>query len=89
MMTSTCRICGNSKTPEFYAAPECQACTELATKAVKALQEASPEMSESDLLYARRQALNERAHHAHRNFVDPREFSASRGMIPIPPRLPD
>ncbi len=85
MNTSHCRICGQSKTPDFYSAPECRECTELGDKATKAMIEANPDIAQSDLLYGRRQALNERAHHAHRNFVDPRSFGAQRGMIPIPP----
>lgn len=35
---------------------------------------------------ARKGALAQRAHHAHRNFVDPRAHAATRGMIPTPPQ---
>ncbi len=85
MITSHCRICGSPKTYATLHMNECSDCSSLADKHVETLRTEKPELSESDLLYERRQALNQRAHHAHRNFVDPRAFSAGRGLFPNPP----
>ena len=85
--TATCRVCGANKNPEDYSANECAACRTMKIGAETAFREANPEASESDVLYAGRVALNGRAHHAHRNFVDPRQHASVRGMIPIPPQI--
>lgn len=84
MLTSTCRICSGPKTD--YAANECENCTTIRSETRQYMRAEFPNASESDILYAERQALNQRAHHAHRNFVDPRGFSAARGLIPVPPQ---
>lgn len=86
MLTSTCRNCGTPKTD--YQAPECEACTTTRREAEQHFAAEHPRAAESDILYAGRQAVLARSHHAHRNFVDPRDFSAGRGMIPVPPQTP-
>jgi hypothetical protein len=40
------------------------------------------ELAMSDVLYAGRMALTQRAIHANRNYTDPRGFSAAQGQIP-------
>lgn len=86
MLTSHCRICGAPKEPADYASNECRGCSTLRTEAEQHFAAEHPGAGESDILYAGRQALNQRAHHAHRNFVDPRQHSAVSGMIPTPPQ---
>ena len=86
MLTATCRVCGSPKEPADYAASECPACRTLRREAEQHFAAENPNAGESDILYAGRAALNQRAHHAHRNFVDPRSFGATRGMIPVPPQ---
>lgn len=85
MLTLSCRVCGSPKEQADYAANECTACRTLKREAEQGFAAENPGASESDILYAGRLALNSRAHHAHRNFVDPRGFSSVAGMIPIPP----
>lgn len=86
MLTATCRNCGQPKDAANYADNYCPACTSRKNEAEQHVRAEHPNASISDVLYAGRQALLQRAHTAHRNFVDPRGFSASRGMIPIPPQ---
>lgn len=85
-MTSTCSNCGATKDPAHYADNYCPTCTARMNEAAQHFAAENPNASQSDILYAGRQALLQRAHHAHRNFVDPRGFAAGRGMIPIPPQ---
>lgn len=87
MLTASCRICGKSKEPKDYAANECGDCQKLKSTAEAAFKEANPTAPDSDVLYAGRAALNARAHHAHKDFVDPRAFSGINGMIPMPPQV--
>lgn len=86
MMTSNCHTCGFPKEPANYADPYCPACTTLKREGEQHHAAENPNATESEILYAGRCALRQRAHHAHRNFVDPRGFGATRGMIPIPPQ---
>lgn len=85
MMTLTCRICGLPKQAANYADHECPDCMQAGATAMEDEAKANPNASQSDLLYARRVALNERSHHANRDFVDPRDFGAKRGSTPLPP----
>lgn len=85
MLKSYCNNCGGSKEPANYSAINCAGCETLSKEAQQAFAAEHKDASESDILYAGRMALTQRAHHAHRNFLDPRQFSAGRGMIPIPP----
>lgn len=86
MLTATCQNCGAAKDPKDYANPNCATCTSTASEAAQHYAAEHPGCAQSDALYAGRKALLQRAHHAHRNFVDPRAFGATRGMIPIPPQ---
>lgn len=86
MLTATCGNCGRPKDPANYADTYCPSCSTTKKEAEQHFAAEHEGASESDILYAGRQALMQVAHHAHRNFVDPRGFSASRGMIPVPPQ---
>lgn len=85
MLTASCHNCGAPKDPANYGDVNCPACTSLRKEAEQAFAAENPGVSESDILYAGRQALNQRAHHAHRNFIDPRNFSNTRGVLIPPP----
>ena len=66
-MSSTCRNCGLSKTPEFYAEHYCSGCTDAVDK--------SREMAAKENLDAgalKREALAARAHSVHNNRPNPR-----------------
>jgi hypothetical protein len=85
MLTSTCRVCGNSKSD--FVATECANCQTIRTETRQYMKAEFPNASESDILYAERQALNQRAHHAHRNYIDPRDHSRMRSpFTPVPPQ---
>lgn len=86
MLTATCGNCGQPKDPAHYASTFCPSCTTRKNEAEQHFAAENPEANESEILYAGRQALMQVAHHAHRNFTDPRGFSATRGMIPLPPQ---
>jgi hypothetical protein len=89
-LSSYCRNCGQSKSIANYADDRCPACETLKTEAEQgfAAENAdklkSGELTTSDVLYAGRMALTQRAIHANRNYTDPRGFSATRGQIPKP-----
>jgi hypothetical protein len=84
MRNTYCSNCSGPKNGLDYN-PHCPDCTTIKREAEQHFAAENPGASESDILYAGRQALTQRAHHAHRNFVDPRAFSAQSGMIPTPP----
>lgn len=86
MMSSYCGWCGGPKEPADYAADMCATCKTRRSEAMQHFKVEHPEASESDVLYAGRQSLMQRAHTAHRNFVDPRDFSAVRRTIPTAPQ---
>jgi len=86
MMTSHCQICGNAKDPSEYAHNQCTACTNRGNEAQNAAKAENPELTPDQLLYIGRMAMQQRALHRGSSYVDPRQFSASRGMIPIPPQ---
>lgn len=86
MLTASCNNCGFPKEPANYGDVNCPTCTTARNEAEQGFKAEHPEASESDVLYVGRQALLQRAHHANRNFTDPRAFSGTRGMIPIPPQ---
>lgn len=69
-LTSTCFNCGAPKTD--FVAEYCPNCTTLYDTTIAAFREKNPEAAQSDALYAARAALMERAHTAHKNYVDPR-----------------
>ena len=86
MLTATCLNCGSPKEPANYADTHCPGCTTRQREAEQHFAAENPGATEGAIIYAGRQALMQVAHHAHRNFVDPRGFSAAHGMIPVPPR---
>ena len=104
MLTANCQNCGSPKDPAYYSAVVCPTCSsnsnEIAEHARKETNDAiaaetDPErkahMEASADNYVeskRKEALMARAHYAHRNFVDPRDFNAT-GMIPRPPQSGD
>lgn len=65
-MTSHCMNCGSDKGSNFHA-NYCDACN-----AAMAGAEAAAVAEHRNVYIAKRAALAERAHNAHRNFVDPR-----------------
>jgi len=84
--TSHCSICGLPKLSiAEYQMPQCNDCTKLKETATQSFIVDNPDAPMSDALYAGRMAMMARAHTAHRNAVDPRDFSATRGVIPKPP----
>lgn len=85
MLTANCRVCGDAKPQSEFALPECSKCSKVKSDAEAEFRAKNPDAPTSDALYAGRQALNHRAHHANKNFVDPRAFAGANGMIPIPP----
>jgi hypothetical protein len=85
-LTSMCRICGNPKPTNEFALNECSNCAEHGRVAGAAFAAANPEASQDQILYAERMAKQARAHMSRKNYVDPRTFSASTGMIPQPPQ---
>jgi hypothetical protein len=82
MLTATCGNCGNPKDPANYRDTFCPACTTTKNEAEQGFAAEHAGALESDILYAGRQALMSVAHHARRNFTDPRGFSAAHGLIP-------
>lgn len=80
MLTTTCYTCHQPKAD--LRAVNCPACTTTQLEAEQHFAAENPNAAESDILYAGRTALRQRAHHANRNFIDPRDFSAGRGLIP-------
>jgi hypothetical protein len=83
-MRSTCDACHKPKND--LRAILCEECSTLRKEAEQHYAAENPNAAQSDILYAGRMVLNQVRHHANRNFVDPRDFSLSRGMIPIPPQ---
>lgn len=83
MIKSYCDACGEGK--ENITAQYCNRCASVRSEAMQGFAAEHPDASQSDILYVGRQALNQVRMHAHRNFVDPRDFSGTQGMIPIPP----
>jgi hypothetical protein len=90
LLTSTCHNCGQSKEMREYANPFCSACTTLKNEAEQAFAAEnaerlkSGELANSDMLYAGRMALNQRAMHANKNYTDPRTFDRARGTFTKP-----
>jgi uncharacterized Zn finger protein (UPF0148 family) len=74
MLTASCRNCGFPKEPANYGDNFCPTCTTSRREAEQHFAAENPKASESDILYAGRQALMARAHHASRNFTDPRSW---------------
>ncbi len=66
-MTSTCRNCGGTKTPDFYAEHYCKVCTD----AVDASRAEAIEKKQ-DIGAMKREALGRLAHTAHNNRPNPR-----------------
>lgn len=85
MLTATCGNCGAAKDPANYADNHCPACTSVSREAQQGYAAEHPDATVGDILYAGRVALSHRAHHAHRNYADPRSNSMP-GMVPIPPQ---
>lgn len=74
-LSSYCRVCGKTHTdPKNYGLDHCPACETINLAAQKALKEANPDASTSDLLYAGRQAMQSGAHSARRTWINPRDF---------------
>lgn len=86
MLTATCGNCGLAKDPRNYADNYCPECTRLRNEAEQHFAAENPQAAQSDVLYHGRQALLQRAHHANRNYTDPRAFAGKSGMIPTPPQ---
>lgn len=89
MLTSHCRICGQSKNPSEYALNQCGACTTLKNETEQHYAAENPEATADQLAYVGRMAMQQRAIHPGSNYTDPRTFGGSRGMIPVPPQRGD
>jgi uncharacterized Zn finger protein (UPF0148 family) len=85
MLTATCRNCGTPKDRANYGDNYCPTCTTVQREREQGFAAENPEASQSDIIRAGKTALAERAHTAHRNFVDPRAFSSTRGIMPTRP----
>jgi len=86
MLTSHCGNCGGPKEPADYANPTCGPCRTLRTEAEQGFAAEHPGASQGDILYAGRMAMQARAIHPGANYMDPRKFSGTNGMIPVPPQ---
>jgi len=75
-LSSYCRNCGApvSTTAEM-SANHCNGCEEARKGALTAFAEQNPQASESDKLYAGRQALMQRAAHPRSGSISPRDFA--------------
>ena len=75
-LSSYCRNCGRPvKTTEELSANHCADCETNRQEAMKHFVEQNKDASESDKLYAGRQALMQRARHPHETFINPRDFN--------------
>lgn len=79
MLSSYCKNCGMPYTTVAeMSALHCNQCEQARTEAMQHVRaqatEKKQEVSESDVLYAGRQALMQRAHHPRQTFISPREF---------------
>jgi len=83
-LSSTCRNCGLSKTPDFYSENYCSDCTSL----VKEARDLA-EKENSDIGAATRHALATRAHDTHNNRVDPRRPVTKSSYWNVDPRSND
>lgn len=66
-LSSSCRNCGLSKTPDYYGENYCKECTAAIQEA-----QAKAEKENQDIGAAKRAILAERAHSLHHNRADPR-----------------
>lgn len=73
MLTSHCSRCRAPKTN--YADVECEGCLQHRSAVRSSFVEQFPKASESDILYAVRQKMEERTAHSRSNYQDPRGFS--------------
>jgi hypothetical protein len=69
-----------------FAAPWCGTCDTAGKEGGKVYAAENPTASESEIMYAERMSRQARAHSVFANRVDPRDFSATRGVIPTPPK---
>jgi len=77
-LSSYCRNCGTPYTTvSEMSALHCNGCEEKRKAAIQFHKDKNPEASESDLLYAGREALIRAAHHPRQTFISPREFNRS------------
>lgn len=79
-LSSYCRNCGKPvATTAEMSANHCNGCEEARKGAITALvdqaREQKREISESDKLYAGREALMQRARHPRETFINPRDFN--------------
>lgn len=75
-LSSYCRNCGSGNaTAAEMASNHCNTCEEARKAAIQAYVEKNPTSSDSDRLYAGREALMQRAHHPRQTFISPREFN--------------
>lgn len=84
MLTTNCNACYGPK--EDLRAVLCNTCKQISSEAEQHFAAENPGASEGSILYAGRMALNDRRHHAHRNYVDPRAHAAGRGTFPTRPQ---
>lgn len=84
-MTSHCQNCGAPKEPANFRDNYCPSCTQLDVEAQQHFAAENPNATQSDILYAGRQARLARAMRPGNNYMDPRNFSASRRGLPTRP----
>jgi hypothetical protein len=75
-LSSYCRVCGltNGTVPEM-SANHCDGCEKERQATMTAYAAENPSASESDKLYAGRQALAGRSNYAARHRISPRDFN--------------
>jgi hypothetical protein len=84
-LSSSCRNCGQSKPVEQYGDDFCAACTTRFNEGFNASVAENKDAPNSTHLYNGRQAMSQRAIRAGSNYVNPRDFSASRRGLPTRP----
>lgn len=89
MLSSHCHNCGQSKNPAEYALNQCGTCTALNNEAQQHAKVENPALTNDQLLYIGRMAMQQRALHRGSSYMDPRQFSGRNSMIPVPPQSGD
>jgi hypothetical protein len=77
-LTSSCANCGQAKATANYADPYCPRCTQADNEAQQGFAAENPTASLSDILYVGRMARQQFAIRPGSNYINPRDFSASR-----------
>jgi len=85
MLTATCFNCGAPKDRANYADTYCPNCTTVQREAEQGFAAEHPDALQSDVIRAGKIALNQRAHTTRSGYINPRDFSSTRGVMPQRP----